>query len=325
MPLPVPNLDNLRFQTDLVDEARRRIIRYCPSWTDYNLSDPGITLIELFAWMTEMLVYRLNQVPDVNYIKFMELLGIHLRPASSASTELTFWLSTPFPITPEDNTQAYAPLGTEVATRGTIEEAEITFTTTETLIIRPPKLTQLRREEDFHKNYLPRLGIETFYAFQETPELGDTFYLGFDETESISGHILRITVETEPVQGTGVRREDPPLVWECSLGDDVWLEIPLSTRPGEKDTSGGLNNVYGSFVLYLPREMKTNAVRGREAYWLRCRMEQRRPEQGIYRESPRIINLTAHSLGATTVAPMPSLSITRKLEPLVAIRTSSFT
>ena len=62
MPLPEPILDDLRFQKDLVDEARRRIIRYCPEWTDYNLSDPGITLIELFAWMTEQLTYRLNQV-----------------------------------------------------------------------------------------------------------------------------------------------------------------------------------------------------------------------------------------------------------------------
>ena len=71
MSLPTPNLDDLRFQRDLVDEARRRIIRYCPEWTDYNLSDPGITLIELFAWMTETMIYRLNRVPEKNYLKFM--------------------------------------------------------------------------------------------------------------------------------------------------------------------------------------------------------------------------------------------------------------
>ena len=97
MPLPAPNLDDLRFQTDLVDEARRRIIRYCPEWTDYNLSDPGITLIELFAWMTEQLVYRLNRVPEKNYVKFLEMLGVHLQPASSARAELTFYLSVPKP------------------------------------------------------------------------------------------------------------------------------------------------------------------------------------------------------------------------------------
>ena len=61
MALPTPNLDDLRFQRDLVDEARLRIIRYCPEWTEYNVSDPGITLIELFAWMTELMVYRLRR------------------------------------------------------------------------------------------------------------------------------------------------------------------------------------------------------------------------------------------------------------------------
>jgi predicted phage baseplate assembly protein len=109
MPLPEPILDDLRFQQDLVDEARRRIIHYCPEWTDYNLSDPGITLVELFAWMTEMIVYRLNRVPEKNYIKLMELLGIQLQPASSARTELTFWLSAPLPLGPEDDTVVVVP------------------------------------------------------------------------------------------------------------------------------------------------------------------------------------------------------------------------
>jgi len=98
MPLPEPILDDLRFQRDIVDEARRRIIRYCPEWTEYNLSDPGITLIELFGWMTEMITYRMNLVPEKNRIQFMELLGIQLQPATSARTELTFRLSAPFPL-----------------------------------------------------------------------------------------------------------------------------------------------------------------------------------------------------------------------------------
>jgi predicted phage baseplate assembly protein len=303
MPLPDPYLDDLRFQQDLVDEARRRIVQYCPEWTDYNLSDPGITLIELFAWMTEMLVYRLNRVPEKNYVKFMEMLGIRLQPASSARTELTFWLSTPFPITPEDDTVAVVPRGTEVATRRTEEEEEITFTTDQRLVIVPPRLTQLRRREDFQKNYVPRLGIETFYAFgQNEVQVGDTFYLGFDETQNINGHILQLTFECEPTQATGIRREDPPLIWECSTGSGQWQEVFLSTRPDEKDTTGGLNNPEGKLVLYLPLSMRPNQVYGREAYWVRCRFEPRRPEQGRYTESPRILNVTPHALGATTRA-----------------------
>ena len=75
MPLPTPTLDDRHFQ-DIVDQVKSMIPRYCPEWTDHNVSDPGVTLIELFAWMTDMLLYRVNQAPDKNYIKFLELIGI---------------------------------------------------------------------------------------------------------------------------------------------------------------------------------------------------------------------------------------------------------
>ncbi len=129
MALTAPNLDDLRFQRDLVDEARRRIVRYCPEWTEYNLSDPGITLIELFAWMTELTVYRLNQVPEKHYVEFLNLLGMQAQPASSARTDLTFWLSVALPISEENEGPVIVPAGTEVASRAVEEEGEVTFTT----------------------------------------------------------------------------------------------------------------------------------------------------------------------------------------------------
>jgi predicted phage baseplate assembly protein len=306
MSLPMPNLDDLRFQRDLVDEARRRIIRYCPEWTDYNLSDPGVTLIELFAWMTEMIVYRLNRVPEKNYLKFLEMIGVRLQPASSARTEVTFYLSVPFPITPEDETAVSIPQGLEVTTRPTDEEREVTYTIDDRLLLTAPRLIQVRHGEgsaDFHKNYLPRLGIEIFYPFNRPkPAVGDTFYLGFDEAHDIRGYILRLAFECEETQAVGVRREDPPLVWECSLGDGLWEELLPSTRHGERDTTGGLNNPQGSLTLYLPLTMRLAQVHGRNAYWVRCRLEPRREEQGMYSESPRIQNITAYVAGGTTWA-----------------------
>ncbi len=303
MPLPSPNLDDLRFQRDLVDEARRRIIHYCPEWTEYNLSDPGITLIELFAWMTELITYRLNQVPEKNYVHFLELLGMQRQAASSARADLTFWLSVSLPISPENESPVIIPAGIEVLSRRVGEEEQVTFTTDRQLTIVPPRLTQLRRAEDFHKNYLPRLGIETFYTFNRTkPEPGDTFYLGFDEQRDISGHILQLTFDCQRTQAVGVRREDPPWVWECSVGNDVWEEVMPSIRQGEKDTTGGLNNPHGSLVLYLPLDMQPDQVYGRSGYWVRCRIEQRRPEQGMYSESPRVVDVAAHTLGATVPA-----------------------
>lgn len=74
MPLTLPNLDDRRY-ADLVEEARALIPGYAPQWTNHNPSDPGITLIELFAWLSEMLIYRLNRVSDDNLRSFLKLLN----------------------------------------------------------------------------------------------------------------------------------------------------------------------------------------------------------------------------------------------------------
>ncbi|MCB0208258.1 MAG: putative baseplate assembly protein [Anaerolineae bacterium] len=300
MALPEPILDDLRFQADLVDEARRRIVQYCPEWTDYNLSDPGITLIELFAWMTEMTVYRLNRVPEKIYIRFLELLGIQLRPATSARAELTFWLSTPFPITPDDDTSTTIPKGTEVATRRTEEEDEVIFTTNDRAVIAPPQMRFLYQSREVHKNYYTDLNLKPFLAFQHDPQPDDTFYLGFDAAHDIRGYILQLTFYCRETQAVGFRSADPPLVWEYSAGTDSWKEVVPSERPGEEDTTDGLNNTNGRLVLYLPLDMESQEVHGREAYWLRCRYEIRRDDQGYYTESPEIKNIIVHALGITT-------------------------
>ncbi len=73
MPLTLPDLDDRRY-VDLVEEARAFIPTYAPEWTDHNASDPGITLIEMFAYLSEMLIYRLNRVTDANRRAFLRLL-----------------------------------------------------------------------------------------------------------------------------------------------------------------------------------------------------------------------------------------------------------
>jgi hypothetical protein len=74
MPLPLPNLDD-RTYADLVEEARTLIPVECPEWTDHNPTDTGIILIELLAWLAEMVIYRVNQVPDRNIETFLKLLN----------------------------------------------------------------------------------------------------------------------------------------------------------------------------------------------------------------------------------------------------------
>jgi hypothetical protein len=94
MPIQSPQLDDLRYDA-VVEQLLRRIPVYTPEWTDWNDSDPGVTLIQLFATLAEQVGYRLNQVPEKNYIELLKLLGIELQPALAATSRIGVFLSDP--------------------------------------------------------------------------------------------------------------------------------------------------------------------------------------------------------------------------------------
>lgn len=88
MPITVPKLDERRYD-DLVSEALARIPVHTPEWTNFNRSDPGVTLVELFAFLTESLLYRANLIPERNLAKFLQLLRIPLNTALASRGLIT--------------------------------------------------------------------------------------------------------------------------------------------------------------------------------------------------------------------------------------------
>jgi hypothetical protein len=94
MPLKSPNLDDRDFQ-QLMEEAKRIIVNKCPQWTDLSPGDPGIVMLELFAHLTETMIYRLNRLPEKAYVEFLRLIGVKLSPPTAASATLRFTLSKP--------------------------------------------------------------------------------------------------------------------------------------------------------------------------------------------------------------------------------------
>jgi len=113
MALPSPNLDDRTF-AQLVEEARARIQTSCPEWSDLSVSDPGMALVEAFAFLTETLIYRLNRVPQKAYIEFLRLLGVGLLPPEAAGVNLVFTLSKP----------ATKPVEIPVGTRVTVSRSD---------------------------------------------------------------------------------------------------------------------------------------------------------------------------------------------------------
>jgi hypothetical protein len=94
MPIRTPQLDDLRYDRT-VEDLVRRIPVHAPEWTDHNDSDPGITLIQLFAFLAEQLGYRLNLVPEKVHIELLKLLGVRLGPALAARSRLALLLADP--------------------------------------------------------------------------------------------------------------------------------------------------------------------------------------------------------------------------------------
>ena len=283
--LPSPNLDDRRFQ-DLVDDAKRMVAQYCPEWTDHNVSDPGVTLIETFAFMVDQLFYRLNRVPDRLYIAFLELLGVTLHPPTAASVELLMWLSAPQPDT------VVIPQGTEVSTRRTEEDEAVVFTTTRELTVPPRRLghvmTQGRGGAPVpHAEALH--GDGDFACFGTPPLPGDVLLLGLNDQAPSCAVVLRFECE---VRGVGVNPRNPPLVWEAWDGAD-WASCEL-----DSDGTGGLNRP-GDVVIHVPHEHTASLIGGVRAGWLRCRVVDPKDGYPPYSASPTVRSVNAFTIGGS--------------------------
>jgi predicted phage baseplate assembly protein len=299
MPLPTPMLDDRKFQ-DIVDQAKRLIPRYCPEWTDHNVSDPGVALIELFAWMTDLLLYRTNQVPDKMYVRFLEMIGVQLRPPRAATAPVTFYLSAP------QTLEVLIPQDTEVATLRTESSPAIVFTTEAPLVIRPPTVTGAFTRSaaaeggapwilhDLRKLTLPNQRVIMFTPPPGQPAPDDAFYLALEHDHS--HHVLALIVECEAAGGAGVDPENPPLVWEVYQGLAAgWAQCTV-----EYDGTGGFNRS-GEIILHTPA-MAERESQGLRAFWLRCRLIEPRQGSNRYRVSPELERLTVEARGGTATA-----------------------
>src|SRR4051812_7402272 len=286
MRLPEIQLDDRRFQ-DLVSEARTRIHRSCPEWTEHNVSDPGITLIELFAWMTEMTIYRLNRVPDKLHVALLELLGIRLDGPSAATTSLRFRLAAP-----ASENVAIPGGATEVGTPRTAADESIVFQVDEDFTTPParPAAYVLHRG-----GQIKDVGLADGEArpqgpdqlpFGSPPAVGDALYLGFEEP--LGRLLIQVVVDASQARGAGVNPEEPPLRWEVSQSDGGWAEAAVL-----EDLTGGFNYGAGTVELELPDRSVIQPVGGHRLHWLRCRID-----ADGYSHPPEIYAITAAAVGA---------------------------
>ena len=262
--IPSPKLDDREFQ-DIVDEALSLIPRYAPEWTNHNPADPGITLIELAAWMTELILYRLNRVPDKNYIAFLNLLGIKLKPPRAARALLQFNL-----VEGATTTQR-VPKGTQVATPQGTEEESIVFETSRDLTVLDIGLDQcFSYYNDTYSDNSPALEVgasvgpggpreRPFEVFGGAHRVERFLYLGDPRFANVGdAAVLRVFLGCPERGGRDLVRL---LEWEYWNGDR-WKE--LMPAPLEVDR--------GEICFYGPMSFAPGVVDGIEDLWLRGRL-----------------------------------------------------
>ncbi|MCU1346046.1 MAG: hypothetical protein JWL70_2312, partial [Acidimicrobiia bacterium] len=288
MVLPAPNLDDRRFQ-DLVDDAKRLVQQRCPGWTDHNVSDPGVTLLETFAYVTDQLLYRLNRVPDRLYVSFLDMIGVRLLPPSAARANVTFWLTGPRP------DPVVVPRATEVATVQADGGEAITFVTLADARALPVRVGHLATSaaggDSVNQDRALQTG-EACDAFSPTPVPEDAFYVGL--ATAAPSCVVAIRFDCS-VEGVGVDPADPPMVWEAWSGDR-WTACDL-----ERDETHALNQP-GDVVLHLPAGHDITVVGGQAGGWLRARLTTPRPRQPFFAVPPKVRNVEAFTIGVDSDA-----------------------
>lgn len=303
MTLPPVVLDDRRSQ-DIVDEAKRKIPTLFPAWTNHNVSDPGVALIELFAWMTDMTLFRLNRLPERGMVALLNTVGFRPFPARAARTDLTFSISG------EPHEPVVVPARTQVGTTAG-GDGQVVFETERELILRQPKLerclaarTAATFDDRTDEIRDPKLTVECFSglarllaAGEASIQPGDRFdgdaiYFGF--SESLADSVVRLVLKAS-IDGEGINPDDPPIVWEAST---VRGFVPCERV---RDSTRGLNAA-GEVVLVVPRDhARTQLGTGGEIlHWIGLRVDSAKCP--MYASSPRITTPVFSTVGGVVSA-----------------------
>lgn len=281
MALTIPDLDD-RTYASLLEAARDAISVHSEEWTDHNVHDPGITILELLAWVAESDIYSLDRLTDEHRLKYLKLLGVTPRSPQSARATLELAL-------PRGTRGATVPAGSQLF----VNEpggADLVFQTDEPVTLTAATLERVVSEHGGGRSdnttANDTLGV-SYLAFGEDARPDSALYLGFDADPFAAVGSLDLTVsfheEVVPApesHGPEQSEFEPTVgvVWEyCTDYSEWYLDVwrPFDVR------SDGTNSLYRSGTVRVDRPVDwtgrlataTDSVLEEETrlVWLRCR------------------------------------------------------
>lgn len=292
MPLPKPNLDDKTFD-QLVNEAKKLIPRYAPEWTDHNLSDPGITFIDLFAWLTEIELYRINLVTEEHRLKYLDLLGFKPKPSLSAKVDLTF----------NSNEKKSLEKGTVVSTE--IAGRNIHFELLDKITIVPLTLGRIL-VDGFTEGVIDRTNTneqgDLFFApFSEKAQEGCTLYLGFEcdsKPDALSFMCYRYEKDLIRPGKHGdeedYKFDNARLKWEISVSSDGTKWENVTPTDGTEDFKKSGRIIFEELEGWTASSTIPVWEGDIPYFWIRCTVE-----ESNYEYPPRIDNIKINTVSAS--------------------------
>ena len=267
VPVDPPDLDDRTFD-QIREELLRRIPRYAPEWTDWNDSDPGVTLIELFAWLTETIGYRLNRTPERSLLEFLDVLGIEPDAAAPASADLTFT------VRDGETRPILVPARTRVDSSASTDDGPVVFEIGEAIELIPLRLRsiQVAGPSGFQVIATDEAEYSEFRPFGFTPARGNALYLGFGPSDRPVGFPQQLAFLIDPKPGRDAPEAGARTRWEfrSSAVDPRWTPLALYgdgsrgfTRRGYIRIDGPVGSVPVAHVGHEERPM----------HWIRCRLD----------------------------------------------------
>lgn len=194
MSLQPVNLDDRDFDA-LLETALSRVSQRAPSWTNLSPGDPGMVMLDAFAHLTDVMLYRLNRLPEKVYVECLRLLGVQRRPATAAHTQLTFELREPL------TSDVEIPQNTRVAARreGSTGPTPV-FSTIKSVLLKAGETAVSVKALHCHWHQGELLGTSDGSS-------GQTFQLANGPVICHSGDGLDLVVAIESEKETGLNAE----------------------------------------------------------------------------------------------------------------------
>ncbi len=297
----IPIIDNRRYD-EIITEVRTRIARYTPEWkpvwTDVNDNDPGITLTQVFAWLSEMLIYRMNKVPELHYIKFLQLLGIELNPAKPSKAEITF------PVI-ENHSEPFIiiPARTQLSAEAAEGEPPIVFETDRSLIALTARLKAVQSSDGYSFSDVTRENDDATLGFEPFGPLANPesfIMLGFEFLSEFPQVEINLALFAfNDVSAPGFFNCNLPesqyfpsveILWEYWNGQE-WRKMAFLKDETRAFTQSG--HIF--LKSPLEGEMKRGQFGdiGESLHWIRGRIE-----KGSYERTPRLMTIRTNTMTA---------------------------